>query len=165
MSFQVVGLASSPFEHLFGREDDYLAQHHARRMVADAQPGFPCRITLQDAEPGKSLLLLPFMHQPAPTPYQATGPIFVEEFSATAVIPPGVVPQQLAGRLLSVRAYDSAGMMTTAEVLEGLALAGFCRLMFARKDVAYLHAHFARRGCYAARIDRLEPGKFSASLR
>ncbi len=56
--------------------------------------------------------------------------------------------------MLSVRAFDDNGMMVGAELVDGRALEGVISELLADKQAAYLHAHFAKRGCYAARIDR-----------
>ena len=45
-------------------------------------------------------------------------------------------------------------MMLEADVVDGSELSPMIEKMFAIDGVDYLHAHFARRGCYAARIDR-----------
>jgi hypothetical protein len=57
--FRLVGLAREPFAPLFEMSDEQLAARSIRRVVADHKPGFPCRISLVDAEPGEELLLLP----------------------------------------------------------------------------------------------------------
>ena len=57
-------------------------------------------------------------------------------------------------RLLSVRAYDAAGTMTDADVVEGTELEGTVTRLFADPAVAYLHLHNARPGCYSCRVDR-----------
>ena len=44
--------------------------------------------------------------------------------------------------------------MIDAEIAPGAQLAPAITRMLAKPDVAYLHAHNAGRGCYAARIDR-----------
>src|SRR5690554_969586 len=72
-SFQLIGLESGQFEHLFNLTDSELEARNIRRLWADADFGFPCRICLEDARSGDELLLLPFQHQPAPGPYQASG--------------------------------------------------------------------------------------------
>lgn len=154
MSFRATGLPLSPFEAFFALGDDELARRSMRRMVADAKPGFPCRITLEDAEPGERLLLLPFEHQDAHSPYRASGPIFVREAAAAPFDRPGVVPPVLRGRLLSLRAYDEAGFIVDAEVVDGNAVEAAIERFFARDDVSYLHVHNAKRGCFACRIDR-----------
>jgi hypothetical protein len=155
MSFRISSLPVEPFQHLFGLSEEALLKHGARRAVADEKPGFPCRVTLADAEPGESLLLLNYQHLPeAGSPYRATGPIFVRESAEAGTEVRGRVPDYLARRILSVRAYDKDGMMLDADVVEGTALGAAIEKMFENDGVDYLHAHFAKRGCYAARIDR-----------
>ena len=53
-------------------------------------------------------------------------------------------------KALSIRAYDAAGMMVDAEIASGDALEPVIERMLAQPGVAYLHAHNAGRGCYAA---------------
>ena len=64
------------------------------------------------------------------------------------------MPEQLASRLLSLRAYDDSGMIIDADVIDGRDLGVNIDRFIDNREVAYIHAHFARRGCYAARIDR-----------
>ena len=64
------------------------------------------------------------------------------------------VPEQLRSRILAVRAFDAAGMMLGWELIDGKALEEAVERLFADPRAAYLHAHFAAPGCYAARIDR-----------
>ncbi len=66
----------------------------------------------------------------------------------------GAIPEQLRIRLLSVRAFDADGMMIDAQVLEGAGLDAQIERMFTDPRAAYLHVHNARRGCFAARVDR-----------
>jgi uncharacterized protein DUF1203 len=155
MSFRISSLPVEPFVPLFGLSDEELLKHGARRAVADEKPGFPCRVTLADAEPGESLLLLNYQHlAEESSPYRAKGPIFVRETAKTGREVVDAVPDYLAGRLLSIRAYDREGIMLEADVVDGKELSPMIEQMFAIEGVDYLHAHFARRGCYAARIDR-----------
>lgn len=154
MSFRITGLDPSPFRHLYGLTDDALAAHGVRRVVADARPGFPDRIDVRDAEPGESLLLLNYMHQPADTPYRASHAIFVREGAEQAYSEVGAVPEALRARAISLRAFSEAGEMIDADLVDGRDLEPSIARLLARPDVAYLHAHFARLGCYAARIDR-----------
>jgi len=67
---------------------------------------------------------------------------------------------RLRRRLLSLRGFDLAGMLLDAEVVEGGVAAPMIDRMLANPAVAYLHAHYARPGCYAARIDRAESADF-----
>lgn len=153
MQYRFSGLPVELFQPLFGLDDAKLAEMNIRRVVADAKPGFPCRITLEDAEPGERLLLLAHEHQPAHSPYRASGPIFVRE-SARKTYDGSALPPVFRGRFLSVRAYDAGGMMIDAEVVEGNDSEPLFERMFASEDVAYLHVHNARRGCFSARVDR-----------
>jgi len=155
MSFRISSLPVEPFQPLFGLSEEALLQQGARRMVADEKPGFPCRVTLADAEPGESLILLNYQHfAEESSPYRAKGPIFVREKALSGVEFVDEVPDYLARRILSVRAYDRDGMMLDADVVEGKELTPMVAKFLALEGVDYLHAHFAKRGCYAARIER-----------
>ena len=106
--------------------------------------------------PGEVSILLNFQHHIAPgSPYRATGPIYVREGVRETASIVNHVPAQQRTRLLSVRAYDSDGIMVDADMMEGTELEVAIQRMFARDDVAFLHAHNARRGCYSCRIDRV----------
>lgn len=152
--FRISGLDGAQFGHLFGLSDDELKGHHISRHIADEKPSFPCRVTLEDAEIGERLLLLPYRHHRAATPYRAEGPIFVRERPTKQAEFLDEVPEQLKVRLISLRAYDADGMMIDADVVEGVALKPLIERFLANEQASYLHAHFARRGCYAALIER-----------
>ena len=153
MKFRFQGLSVAPFRAAFALSDDELVQRGMRRMIADAKPGFPCRVSLEDAEPGERVLLTNFEHQPAHSPYRATGPIFVRE-NATIAYDGMEVPPVLRGRLLSLRAYDGDGMVVDADVVPGNDVEAALARLFARGDSAYVHIHNAKRGCYACRVER-----------
>lgn len=155
-TFRISALPSALFEPLFALSDAELATRDARRVVADSHPGYPCRVSLVDAEPGEELLLLHHLHHDVHSPYRAAGPIYVREHAVTATPAPGEVPEQVRTRLLSLRAYDAEGMLRVADVAEGRELEAVVATMFADPDVAYLHAHNARPGCYSCRIDRVQ---------
>lgn len=152
--FQISALEHTDFDALFSLDDAALAARGARRYIADKKPGFPCRVSLQDAEPGERVILVPYHHLPADSPYRAAGPIFVREGARTTSLPPDTVPALLRSRLLSVRAYDALHLMVEADVIDGRDVELRLASMFADDRVAYLHIHFARPGCYACRADR-----------
>ena len=154
MSFRITGLDPAPFRHLYGLPDDALAAHGVQRYVADAKPGFPDRVEVRDAEPGETLLLLNYTHQPADTPYRASHAIFVREGAERACDTVDEVPEPLRVRLISLRAFDGDHRMVDADVVAGQELEGVIERFFANAGVQYLHAHYAKRGCYAARIER-----------
>lgn len=154
MDFRISGLSVAPFVPLFALSDAVLAARDIVRRVCDATPGYPCRISMVEAEPGETVLLLQYEHQPAASPYRSAGPIFVREAARETFSAVNAIPALVRSRLLSVRAYDAAGMMLDAEVIEGTALEPVIDRFFAIEGVHYLHAHNARRGCYSCRIDR-----------
>jgi len=152
--FRIVALPSERFDALRAMGEADLRARGARRMRADEKPGFPCRVSLVDAEIGEEVLLLPYTHHDVDTPYRASGPIFVRIEAATAR--PGVneVPEMLRSRLLSVRAYDREGTMVGSEVVEGHDLADHIERAFEDPGVGYLHLHNARPGCFNCRVER-----------
>lgn len=154
MSFQIHALPAEHFQPLFKLSGQELAGVQATRMVVDAKPGFPCRVTLADAEVGETILLLNHEHQAGDTPYRSAHAIFVRE-NASQVFPQrGEVPEVLATRLISVRAFDDRHYMVNAEVIQGTDLAEVIPTMLEDPAVAYLHLHNAKAGCFAARVTR-----------
>lgn len=153
MSFRITGLDPTPFRELHFMSDDALAAKGVRRVRVEERATAPCRITLDDAEVGETVLLLSYEHQPAQTPFRQQGPIFVRE-SGALFDKIGVVPPALARRTLSLRGFDGAHMMIEADLTEGAEAAGMIARFFANPHVAYIQAHYARRGCFAATIDR-----------
>lgn len=148
-SFKLVGVPIEPFAQLFALSDAELATRNARRVLATTKPGYPCRVSLADADVGEELLLLPFQHQAASSPYQSSGPIFVRRAAVPANLETGVIPDYVGTRLMSVRGYDSADLMTDALVCEGSEVKAAIQAMFDREEVAYIHLHNAKRGCFS----------------
>ena len=154
MAFRITGLDPREFTHLAPLTDEALARHRAVRRICDANPGFPCRVSLEDAQPGEAVLLLNYEHLPVETPYRSRHAIFVREAARRPYDATNAMAPALAGRLLALRAFDAQGSMVDAEIVEGAHAPGLIGKFFGDARVAYLHAHFARRGCFAARIDR-----------
>ena len=154
MHYRISGLSSEPFRHLYGLGDDELERKGVRHYFADKKPGFPDRIEMRDADIGERLLLLNHMCQSANTPYRATHAIFVREGAEAAYDRIDEVPEVMRTRLLSLRAYDSSGMMLDADVIDGREVESVISRFLGNGQVAYIHAHNAKRGCYSGRIDR-----------
>lgn len=154
MSFRASGLDPNLFADLHALSDAALAVKGVKRVRVERKPDAPCRISLDDAEIGETVLLLNYDHQPADSPYRQQGPIFVREtnacFEGCDVIPPA-----LKLRTLSLRGFDADHMMIEADLVDGAEAAQLVERFFANPDVAYIHAHYAKRGCYAARFDRV----------
>jgi Protein of unknown function (DUF1203) len=154
--FQITGLPIEKFNSLLTQSDAELQTIGARRMVADKKPGFPCRVSLVDAEPGEEVLLVSFTHHDVNSPYRGDGPIFVRVNAETVKLEANEVPGMIRSRLLSIRGYDSAGMMLVSEVLDGSKLEEHITRFFSDPKVEYIHIHNARPGCYNCRVDRAE---------
>jgi hypothetical protein len=148
-SFQLVGIDHTPFEALFDLSDEHLKRFDAVRCKAKESPGYPCRISLEDAQVGEELLLLTFTHQPASSPYRASGPIFVRRGARQRTLAVGEVPEYITRRLISVRAYDGDHMIVDAGVCEGSAAGNEISRLFRKSEVAYIHLHNAKRGCFS----------------
>jgi hypothetical protein len=155
MSFRITGLSPEPFQKLFGLADEELAANGVKRYVADHKPGFPDRVELRDAEPGETLLLLNYTHQPANTPYRASHAIFVREGAAGRYDRIDEVPPAFRPRVLSLRAFDEGGMIVGADLVDGQKVESLIKHLFENHNVAYIQAHYAKYGCYAGRIDRV----------
>ncbi len=153
-AFQLSGIDPTPFQPLFDLGDEALAEIGAVRHNADTGHGYPCRVSLNDAQPGETLLLLPYTHQPAASPYRAMGPIFVRRGAVRRTLAVNEVPTYLTSRLISFRAYDAQHMMVAADVCEGPLVAAAVDHAFEADNVAYIHLHFARRGCFACLVNR-----------
>ena len=153
-SFRLVGLPAEPFDAWFDLSPGQLAAAGARRMLAMEPNSAPCRVCLADAEVGEELLLLPWQHQPANSPYRASGPIFVRRGARRAELARGAVPPYVTRRLMSLRAYDASDMMVAADVCEGPATAEALERLFADDAVTYVHLHNAKRGCYSCLAER-----------
>ena len=154
MTWMIHALPLAPFRPLFDLSDAELEALGARRMTADAPHAAPCRVSLEDASPGERLILANHVHLEAPgSPYRQGGPVFVRE-GAVQAAPAADVPDMLARRLLSVRAFDGDALMIDAEVLDGLDLAGWLDRAFTDPAVARVQIHTARRGCFMAEARR-----------
>jgi hypothetical protein len=152
--FKVQGLDPAPFRHLFGQSDIALRAQGVTRCVADANPGFPDRIEVRDARPGESLLLLNYLHQPAATPYRASHAIYIVEGATQAYVGLNEVPEALLRRMISLRGFDNDGMLRDAELASGTDISAAIEALFGDSTIAYLQAHYAKMGCFAARIER-----------
>lgn len=154
MAYRIEGLAADRFAHLRGLPEDALAVRGARRVTADGERGFPCRVSLEFAAPGESVLLLNHVSMDAPTPYRTAYAIYVREEAEEAAAFEDRLPPVLDGRMLSLRAFDEAGMLSHALLAEpGEAEARIAGL-FEDEGVASIHAHSPAYGCFLARIGR-----------
>ncbi len=154
MSFQIHALSYSDFAPLFAMSDEELKSWNAVRQTVTETPGTPCRVSLRDAEPGETVILVNHVSLPESSPYRASHAIFVREGASQAHPDIGEVPEQLASRLLSVRGFDVDHMMIEADVVQGVELSSVLTRFFRDDNVECIHVHNARPGCFAARVTR-----------
>ena len=152
-AFRMTGLSARPFAHLFGLSDEALAAHHVVRYRVDAKPGYPDRVELRDAEVGESVLLINHAHLPDDGPYRSSHAIFVVEGASRTFDALDVVPEPLRIRTLSVRAFGRDGLMVDADLVDGRAVEDLIARFFRDPAVVFLHVHYAKRGCFACRVD------------
>ena len=154
MSYQIYGIDSTPFEHLFGLDAKELQQLGAKRFIVDAVNSYPDRVSVSDLSIGESALLVNFEHLCVEGPYASRHAIFVAERPAKAAVFVDQIPGALQRRLLSVRSFDGENMMLDAEALDGSSLEGWIQSAFEKNEVQYIHVHTARRGCFLATVKR-----------
>ena len=150
--FQIQPLSAKPFAHLASLSEKELADQNIQVHISDG--GFPCRVTLSDVAEGERVFLLNFEHQPGETPYQSRHAIFVKEGATENHPAADEIPASVASRLLSVRAFNMDHEMVDADIVEGVEAPSLIMTFFGNPDVDYIHLHYARRGCFAAKVTR-----------
>ncbi|SKB52617.1 DUF1203 domain-containing protein [Sphingopyxis flava] len=156
MTYIITGLAPEPFAPLFTMNDADLAARGARRIIAQSDRAYPCRVSLEDARAGETLLLLHHVHHDVATPYRSAFAIYVRQ-GVAATRWRDAPPPVFEARMLSLRAFDREGMLRTARLAQPGDGDGAIRALFADPATAYIDAHNAAYGCFAARIERDEP--------
>ena len=154
MTFRIRALPAAIFAPLSGMDEAALAARLVRRQVVDSCPGYPCRVSLEDARPGETVFLLNHVHHDAATPFRASHAIYVREGAESAQLQAGEVPEMIRSRIISLRAFDREGMMIQADIAAGEDLPARIDTLLGDPAAEYLHLHFAKQGCFAARVDR-----------
>ena len=127
---------------------------NARWIIAESKPGYPCRVSLKEAEIGERILVVTYKYHDVDSPYQASGPIFIRENAETAKLKTNEIPEVLTERVLSVRAYNFDSEMIAAETTQGLGLSQTIRKQFLNGEVDYLQVHNANPGCFSCNVFR-----------
>jgi Protein of unknown function (DUF1203) len=154
MTYRISGLERDQFEPLFAMSDEALGEQGARRVTADSPTGFPCRVTLQDAAPGESLILLNYVSHDVPTPFRTAYGIYVREAADAPPCYTDEVPPVLERRTLGLRGFDTEGMLRGGLLAMPGEADARIRELFERPEIASIHAHNAAVGCFLARVER-----------
>ena len=152
MSFQITGLDGARFSHLYGLSEAALREHGVERKRVDANPGYPCRITLEDPDLDETVLLLNFESHAVSTPYQSQYAIYVREGALAAPTFVDALPPVMAARPIAMRLFDEAGYLVGADFFMGDEGQAKIEAALSRPEVAYIHAHNAMHGCFVAEI-------------
>jgi hypothetical protein len=154
MTFIIEGLNPAPYSKYFQMSETELATANATMMTADNHSGYPCRAALDHAEPGERLLLINYEHLPENSPYRASHAIFIRENAHAAAHYKNEIPDPIATRQISLRAFDANHMMIDAALIDGGDTKQTLETQFANPDVSYIHLHYATRGCFAGMATR-----------
>jgi len=151
-----ISAIENDFNHLFNLNEEELASKKMIRMIVDEKPGYPCRVSLEDAEVGEEVILLSFKHHKTTSPYESSGPIFVRKNVKKANLDVNEVPDMLFKRLQSLRVYDETGMMIDAKILEGKEIKEEIESIFSNDKASYIQVHNANPGCYNCQVNRIQ---------
>lgn len=154
MTYRIRGLDPATFAHLFAAEPAALDRNIARREVAGATGYYPCRVSLEDAAPGEALVLTHYANHDVASPYRNAFAIYVREAAATAAEYVDAVPPILRARPIALRGFDAQGDLHRAALALTDDVDAQARTLLADPAIAYIDAHNAMHGCFAARIER-----------
>ena len=154
MTFVISGLDPLKFAPLFDLDNDALLQRGVIAKLADMKPGYPCRISLEDAELGERVLLLNHESHSTTTPFRSTFAIYVRPSATKSAVYENDLPPVFLNRPIALRIFDKAGMLIGADMGINGELQSKIKTAFDKPGAAYIHAHNAMHGCFAAAITR-----------
>lgn len=126
-----------------------------KEWVEYENSGYPCRVTLEDAEIEKKVFLIPYDFHRTNSPYQSKGPVFVRKGLKSRKFKNNEVPVMLNHRLLSFRGYDKSGFMKEAITDKGIHTKEVIEKIFLNTEIEYIHIHNSSPGCYNYEIRRI----------
>lgn len=153
MTYRIRGLDPALFADQLALDDASLARRRARREVA-GEGYFPCRVTLEDAQPGEALLLTHYANHAVEGPYRNAFAIYVRSGATEAADHVDSLPPVLRARPIALRGYTAAGDLHRAALALADDVDAQARTLLADPEVAYIDTHNAMHGCFAARIER-----------
>ncbi|MEO1258708.1 MAG: DUF1203 domain-containing protein [Bacteroidota bacterium] len=153
--FIISGIKQNEVQHLFGLTEKERKAKGIKKITVNEKPGFPCRVSLADANIGEEIIAFNYEHHKANSPYRSSGPVFVRLNADEARLKVNEIPKMLVHRYLSLRTYNNKGMMIEATTVEGKNLGGSIQKIFSNEKAKYIQVHNARPGCYNCQIDRI----------
>lgn len=154
-NFQIHSINAEEINPLLNLGENELKELNIVKSIVDEKPGYPCRLSLQDAEIGEEVLLFTYEHHKVKSPYQSSGPIFIRTNAKKAALAKNEIPLMLRHRLLSLRIYDKDAMMIDARTVKGDILEDTLQDVLANGRVEYMHIHNSGPGCYNCLVNRV----------
>jgi hypothetical protein len=120
----------------------------------DAGGGEPLRCCLRPSRPGERIALIAYRPPGTAGAYAETGPVFVHAAPCAGYPGDGGWPPGFRDRQQVLRAYDAAGRITDALLVEGAeAEAGIAKLLADPAHVT-VHSRNVLYGCYMFAVSR-----------
>ncbi|WP_417621884.1 DUF1203 domain-containing protein [Parasphingorhabdus sp.] len=154
MTYQITGLSPAIAKPFAGASEAQLSALGAIRITATSKPGFPCRISLEDANVGDELILFHHISHNVDSPYRSAYAIFARTGLSEAAQYTDIVPPVFQGRSLGMRAFGRDALLKTASLAAPGYADGAIRALFELDEVGYIDVHNAAHGCFVARVER-----------
>ncbi|MBL4643488.1 MAG: DUF1203 domain-containing protein [Flavobacteriaceae bacterium] len=154
INFKISAIANT-YNPLFELTSEELSEKNMVKMLVDANPGFPCRVSLEDAEIGEKVLLLPLEYHKTTSPYKASGPVFIRKNAVKVDLAVNEIPAMLYKRQQTLRVYNTNGMMIAAKSPSADALRNEIETLLKNPKASYIQVHNTNPGCYNCQINRI----------
>jgi Protein of unknown function (DUF1203) len=138
----------------FRRADTDDFGHRIERLTSDRT--YPCRHCLREASAKNGMLLFSYRTPKPHSVYSQPTAVFMCAHGCERFERPNTIAEIVNNRLVSFRAFGSDGMMVydANRIAEGGNYDPIVRMIFARRDVAYINAHTAKAGCLLCHVER-----------
>lgn len=153
MTYRIRGLDPQQFAHTFAFARAGAGGGLNRCEVAGAGR-YPCRVSLEDAAQGEEVLLTHYTNHAVDTPYRNAFAIYVRAAADRAADYVDCLPPILRARPIALRGYDCPGNLHRAALALSDNVDAMARQLLDDPAIAYIDAHNAMHGCFAARIER-----------
>lgn len=154
INFKFYSLDKKQFDEFFEMSKNELDKLNIRKIIVEEKPGYPCRVSLQDAEIGEEVLLMSYNHIINKSLFDSKGPIFIRKNAQNKEFKVNEIPLMFNHRILSLRGYDIDYMMIYAATIKGSVLKETINTAFENEKVNFIHIHNSSPGCYNCLVKR-----------
>ena len=124
-----------------------------RPFVTD-EPGAPLRCCLREAEAAERLVLIAYRPDDTVGAYREIGPVFLHADACDGFEPSAGYPGGFRRRQQVFRAYDAAGRIAYAVLVDGADAEAAIDTLLANPDITTIHSRNVLYGCYMFAINR-----------